>query len=98
MQFFFFLQYETLQWNIFFRFASFSGTTENGHTKQNKNEDTFSLRQTVNEQRKEIDNLKSQVAAKDKLIKQLEEQVKSYTNTVTLFSPDNNLQLSESIA
>ena len=83
---------------FFSRFASFSGTTENGHTKQNKNEDTFSLRQTVNEQRKEIDNLKTQVAAKDKLIKQLEEQVKSYTNTVTLFSPDNNLQLSESIA
>ena len=52
----------------------------------------------MNEQRKEIENLKSQVAAKDMRIKQLEEQVKSYTNTVTLFSPDNNQQLSESIA
>jgi hypothetical protein len=33
------------------------------------------LRQTVNEQRKEIEQLKIQVQAKDKRIKQLEEQV-----------------------
>ena len=48
---------------------------QNGHSKPNKNEDAFSLRQTVKEQRKEIETLKAQVAAKDNRIRQLEEQV-----------------------
>ena len=81
---------------LIFRFASFSGATENGHIKQNKNEDAFSLRQTVNEQRKEIENLKTQVQAKDKRIKQLEEQVYIlYTifYNLNVFKSSLNLQL-----
>jgi len=83
--------------SCFFRFSKFGVTSENGH--QNKNEDTLSLRQTVNDQRKEIDTLKAQVLSKDLKIRQLEDELivmRRATNGKLI--GENGIHVSESVA